>query len=237
MTTVPATPTAAPAGRTLAHSRMRRAIVRTVEASAAVPQFSVEVEVDAGPVLRLREGLRDVVAGSSVTDLLHLAVARTVADHPLANAAYGETGTLLHDDVHLAFIVESGDGMLTPVIAAAQSLDLAAITARRRDLTARAREGRLRPEELMTGTFTVSNLGAFGVRRFHAMVLPPQSAVLAMGSVGPDRRLSLTLTVDHRVVDGAAAARLLSDLRHHLEDPSWIWPDAPPAPPAAPTPQ
>lgn len=205
------------------HSRMRRAVIRTVVASASVPQFSVEVEANAAPLLHLRKELRGAVAEATVTDLLHAAIARTVADHPRCNASFDEKGALLFEDVHLAFIVEVADGMLTPVLQAAQTLDLATLAARRLDLTSRALAGRLRPDELMTGTFTVSSLGAFGVRRFNAMVLPPQSAVLAIGSIGADDRLSLTLSVDHRVVDGAAAARFLSDLRQRLEEPSWIW--------------
>ena len=217
--------TSAPAPQRRPHTRMRKAIVRTVTASAAVPQFSVEVDIDARPLILTRQALQDRSVQTSLSDLLHLAIARTVADHPLLNASFTDTETLLHPDVNLAFIIEVDDGMLTPVIPAAQHMDLPTIAAHRRDLTARAREGRLTPEEVLTGTFTVSNLGAFGVRRFNAMVLPPQSAVLAIGSADDHDRISLTLTVDHRVVDGATAARFLTDLRRLLEEPSWISPD------------
>lgn len=209
------------------HSRMRRAVTRTVTASAAVPQYAVEAEVDTTELTGLRGRLRDADVEVSLTDLLHLAIVRVLPDHPLLNASWTDTETLLHADVNLTFIVEVADGMLTPVIGRAQSLGLDQLAERRRDLTARALAGTLGPEDLTSGTFSVSNLGAFGVRRFNAMVLPPQSAVLAVGSVGPDRALSLTLTLDHRVVDGAAAARFLRDLRRRLEDPTWMPTDRP----------
>lgn len=204
------------------HSRMRRSVIRTVTASQQVPQYTVEADVDARSLLSLRADL--VAQGGpaprvSVTDLLHGAVARTLAAHPLLNASWTESATVLHDRVDLAYIVEVTDGMLTPVIRSADALTPTELAAARQDLTGRALGGALGPAELVDATFTVSNLGAFGVRRFSAMVLPPQSAVLAVGAVTPEGRLGLTLSLDHRVVDGAVAARYLADLSALLEAP------------------
>lgn len=208
--------------RSVPHTRMRRAVARTVTASAAVPQFSVETEADATVLREVREHLRKRDVEVSLTDLLHLAVARTLTGHPLLNASHTDEATLLHEAVNLAFIVEVADGMLTPVIPGADGLSAAGLAAARTRLTERALGGRLGPGELLTGTFTVSNLGPFGVRRFTAMVLPPQSAVLAVGSADERQRISLTLSVDHRVADGAAAARFLGELHRNLEDFAWI---------------
>ena len=124
--------------------------------------------------------------------------------------------------VHLAFIVEVDDGMLTPVISHADRLGLTELTSERLRLTTAAREGRLRPEEFMNGTITVSNLGPFAVPRFTAMVLPPQAAVLAVGSANSQGLLTLTLSCDHRVIDGAPAARFLAQLGTRLTDPDWL---------------
>jgi len=210
---------------------MRRAIIRTVAASAQVPQFSLEIEVNAAPLLALRQQVVARHPEASLTDLLHAAVGRTLAHHPLLNASWTENATVQHHRVDLAFIVEVGDGMLTPVLRDADRLGLADLALRRRALTEEARTGGLGQADLVDATFTVSSLGALGVRRFNAMVLPPQSAVLAVGSIGDDGSLVLTLTVDHRVVDGGTAGRFLRHLKNSLAEPSSL------AAPSIPRPQ
>jgi len=202
------------------HTRMRRAIIRAVTASAQVPQYTVEVTVRTAPASALRAQVTERDPQVSFTDLLHAAVARTLADHPLLNASWTENAVVLHHRVHLAFIVEVADGMLTPVIKDADRLGLADLAGRRRALTEQARDGSLGPADLADGTFTVTNLGTLGVRRFSAMVLPPQSAVLAVGAIGDDASVILNLTADHRVVDGATAARFLRQLKSRLEEPA-----------------
>jgi pyruvate dehydrogenase E2 component (dihydrolipoamide acetyltransferase) len=219
--------TAAP----VAPSRMRRAVIRSVTASAAVPQYSVELDVDLTAVLQLRRRLRADLPRVSVTDLLHRAVAATLPEHPLLNSAFTDDGVVTHAEVNLAFIVEVGDGMLTPTIRGADRLDLAALADERVRLTAAAGAGRLTGEELLSGTFTVSNLGPLGVHRFRAMLLPPQAAILAVGAAGDDRRLTLTLTCDHRVVDGAPAARFLAALGRRLTEPAALAQPSPSTPP------
>lgn len=217
MSQAPATPADATRGVSL--SRMRRAVVRTVTASAAVPQFSVEYDVDTAPLVTARDHWRSSGSGTvSVTDLLNAAVARTLPDHPLLTASFSEQGTVVPGDVHVAFIVEVDDGMMTPVLRHADRLSIPDLSVERGRLTAAARGGGLRPEELLSGTFTVSNLGPLGIPRFTAMVLPPQSAVLAVGSATPAGTLTLTLSCDHRVIDGAPAARFLADVGRCLAD-------------------
>jgi pyruvate dehydrogenase E2 component (dihydrolipoamide acetyltransferase) len=201
---------------------MRRAVIRSVTASAAVPQFSVEIDVDAAALRQARQELRGPVPDASVADLLHLAVARTLPRHPLLNSAHTDQGVITLGEVNLAFVVEVADGMLTPNIGRADQRDLAGLAAERVRLTDSARRGRLRGQELLGGTFTVSNLGPLGVHRFRAMVLPPQAGILAVGAPGPTGLLTLTLTCDHRVVDGAPAARFLTDLAARLTDPAWL---------------
>jgi len=193
----------------VALSRMRKAVVRTVATSAAIPQYSLEIDVPMAPVLSAKDAARIEVPSASVSDLVNQAVVRALVEHRGLNSSFTEEGVVLHSAVNLAFIVEVGDGMATPAILGAQDLELAGLSAERIRLTAAARAGALAPEEMMGGTFTVSNLGTLGVHRFNAMVLPPQAAILAVGSPTPEGILTLTLSCDHRLVDGAPGARFL----------------------------
>ena len=205
--------------RPVAPSRMRKAIVRTVTASAAVPQYSLEIDVPVAPILLAKDSARATAPRASVSDVIHFAVVRALADHASLNASFTEEGTVYHSAVNLAFIVEVADGMVTPAILGADRMDLAGLAAARARLTEAALNGTLTPEEMLSGTFTVSNLGTLGVHRFNAMVLPPQAAILAVGSPGVSGVLTLTLSCDHRVVDGAPAARFLKQIADHLGDP------------------
>lgn len=213
--------TAPPSGLQMP-SRMRRAVIRMVCASAEVPQFSVEYDLPTEALIASRAQLRLAVPAVSITDLLHLGIARTVAEHPLLNASYTPDGVQPHDAVHLAFIVEVDDGMLTPVISHADNRPITDLVSERQRLTRAALHRQLRPEELLDGTITVSNLGPLGVPRFTALVLPPQAAVLAVGSATPRGLLTLTLSCDHRVIDGAPAARFLANLGSRLADQDWL---------------
>lgn len=204
----------------IAPSKMRKAIVRTVTASASVPQYSLEVDVPVAPILRAKDVARATATRASVSDVIHLAVVRALADHASLNASFGEAGTVFHSAVNLAFIVEVADGMVTPAILGADRMDLAGLAAARVRLTEAALNGTLTPEEMLSGTFTVSNLGTLGVHRFNAMVLPPQAAILAVGSPDVSGMLTLTLSCDHRVVDGAPAARFLRRIADQLGEPA-----------------
>jgi pyruvate dehydrogenase E2 component (dihydrolipoamide acetyltransferase) len=199
-------------------SRLRAAVVRTVRASAQVPQFSVDVEVGTGALAALRAS----GARLSYSDALVAAAARALRRHPVLNSCFDGDTIVENHEVNIAFVVGLDDGIIAPAILGADEKSLAELAAERIRLTEAARNGTLRPAELFSATFTISNLGPFGVSRFQAMVLPPQAAILAAGSVRADSRLTLTLTCDHRVVDGVPAARFLADLGELLERPEWM---------------
>lgn len=197
-------------------SRMRKAVVRTVIASAAVPQYSVSLDVPFDTVKAARDRARESVPGASVSDAINLAVIRALQAHPNVNATFTDEGIITHSAINLAFIIEVEDGMVAPAILDAANRSLEELVAERTRLTEAALSGGLRPEELLNGTFTISNLGTLGIHRFNAMVLPPQAAVLAVGAPTADGILTLTLTSDHRVIDGAPAARFLTEIARQL---------------------
>ncbi len=198
-------------------SRMRRAVIRTVTASAAIPQYSLSLDVDFGAVKLVRDALRAEAPDASVADVINLACIRALESHPLANAYFLDDAVVCNESINLSLIVEVDDGMLTPTVMGAEQRAVGDLVSERRRLTAAALRGELRPEETVNGTFTVSNLGTFGIHRFNAMVIPPQAAVLAVGAPVSAGALTVTLTCDHRVLDGAPAARFLADVGRHLQ--------------------
>lgn len=202
-------------------SRLRRATVKVVERSATVPQFTVERPVPAAPLLELRAGRKERGLGGSVSDMLAAACAAALREHPEANGRYEEGAIVLNPAINLAHAIALDEGLTVPCIHGADELSLAGLAERRVDLDERARSGRLAPEELFDTTFTISNLGPLGVRRFQALVLPPQAAILAVGAVH-DGEISLVLSSDHRVLDGAPAALFLGAIARRLEEPSWM---------------
>ncbi len=197
-------------------TRMRRAIVKSMSHSAAVPQFGIEMDLDASQLVAARAQVR-----FSYTDALTASVAQALRDHPAVNASYTDEGIVLHDEVNVALALALDDGLISPVIARADERTLAELAAERRRLTEAAREGKLTPAEVLSATFTISNLGPLGVRRFRALVVPPQAAILAVGNMEQET-IVLSLSVDHRPLDGAPAARFLGQVKRQLEDPAWI---------------
>lgn len=197
---------------------MRRAIVRTVTASASVPQYSISIDVLWDDVRAVREHALSQAPGISISDVIAAAVVRSLTAHPHVNSSYTEAGIVQHSKVNLSFIVEVTDGMVAPAIMDAGAKTIGELASERVRLTTAAQAGGLRPEELLSGTFTISNLGMLGIHRFNAMVLPPQAAILAVGAPSRDGLLSLTLTCDHRVIDGAPGARFLSDVARHMTE-------------------
>jgi pyruvate dehydrogenase E2 component (dihydrolipoamide acetyltransferase) len=151
---------------------------------------------------------------------------------PAVNASFEGDAIHQFSDVHLAFAVAIDGGLITPIIRQAQNVNLKGISDQTKSLAAKAKEGKLKPEEYMGGTFTISNLGMYGIDQFNAIVNPPQAAILAVGNVVKKpvvndqdqivvgHRLILTLSCDHRVVDGAIGAQFLSELRRLLESPA-----------------
>jgi len=203
-------------------TRLRKAIAKSMTASALVPQFTVEYDVPLGELQSLRARWKAAGADVSVADVLTAACARALRRHPGVNASWTDSEILQHSEVNIGLAVALPDGLVAPAVLRADTLDLAGLAAERRRLTAAAQAGALTPEELLSGTFTVSNLGPFGVSRFRALVVPTQAAILAVGGLRPDGSLTLALSCDHRVLDGAPGAEFLRDLAVSLIEPAWL---------------
>jgi pyruvate dehydrogenase E2 component (dihydrolipoamide acetyltransferase) len=228
----PATPTApaapnAPAAPTVETPRLepwnatRRAIARRMQDAARdIPHFYLVTDVDAAALLALREQLRSGAEPPSVNDLIVHAVARTLLRHPRVNAHHSDNGSLVFAHAHVAVAMATPDGVVAPVVAYADRLPLAELSAALRTLRERVTQRKLGKGDLEGGSFTVSNLGMYGVREFTSIITPPQSASLAVGAVRKDgaaSMLALTLSCDHRALDGATGAAFLRDLKQDLE--------------------
>jgi pyruvate dehydrogenase E2 component (dihydrolipoamide acetyltransferase) len=213
-------------------SRIRRlGAERTARSFSEVPHFYLTRDLEADRLVELQERLRSRMnPAPSVTELLALAVSRTLKDHPRLNGRYAGDGELeIHDHVNLGIAVATDAGLVVPVLARADTLPLRELVPKAKDLVRRAREGKLSPEELSGGTFTLSNLGMLGIDSFDAIINAPEAAILAVGRVRtvpewrenrwvPHRVISGTLSVDHRVADGADGARFLASLQAALSD-------------------
>lgn len=206
---------------------------RTTQSWTTVPHFFLVRDVDATNLNIVRQKLLPSVEKShgtklTLTDLLVATVARTLAKHPRITSSWVENGIRSNPEINVAIATAVDDGVVTAVIHNANKQDVGAIAVQRRDLAERARAGKLRPADIAGGTFTISNLGMFNVDAFSAIITPPQAAILAVGRVA-DRvvahngqaairpMMSLTLSSDHRVIDGARAARFMDDLATALE--------------------
>ena len=197
---------------------------RTTQSWTQVPHFFLVREIDATALRAARERLG---APYTVTDLLIALAARALAKHPKMNASWTGSSIQLNAAVNISLAVAVKDGVVGAVIHNADRTSLADIAAQRKDVAERARSGHLRPQDITGGTFTISNLGMFGVDAFTAIITPPQAATLAVGRIA-DRvvpvegkpairpMLTITLSSDHRVVDGAQAAAFLKDLAELL---------------------
>lgn len=201
-------------------SRMRKAITKAMSVSATIPQFAVEMELDVGALATLR-GTVAKERRPSYADALTASVAQALRDHPWINASFTDEGIVEHEEVNVALAVAIDGGLISPVIVAADKRSISELAAERARITAAAREGTLTPEEILSATFTISNLGPLGVRRFNGLVVPPQAGILAVGTIEDDKMV-LTLSVDHRLVDGAPAALFLGQVRSQLEDEAWL---------------
>ncbi len=214
-------------------SQIRAAIAKRMPLSKApVPHFYVTSEVAMDRAWELREELNALEGQPkiSVNDLVVRACALTLVSHPGVNASFqGDTIRVWHR-AHIGIAVALEDGLITPVLRDCQSKSLAQIAVDARDLAERARGRKLRVPELSGATFSVSNLGMYDVTEFSAIINPPEGAILAVGSVrrvpvvdgtglGVGRRMALTLSCDHRVMDGAMGARFLQDVKRLLEEP------------------
>ena len=219
----PAAPTAptAETPRLEPWNATRRAIARRMQDAARdIPHFYLVTDVDAAALLALREQLRSGTEPPSVNDLIVHAVARTLLRHPRVNAHHSDDGSLVFAHAHVAVAMATPDGVVAPVVAYADRLPLAELSAALRTLRERVAQRKLGKGDLEGGSFTVSNLGMYGVREFTSIITPPQSASLAVGAVRKDgaaSTLALTLSCDHRALDGATGAAFLRDLKQALE--------------------
>ncbi|MGD1880080.1 MAG: pyruvate dehydrogenase complex dihydrolipoamide acetyltransferase [Kiloniellaceae bacterium] len=214
-------------------SGMRKVIAkRRTESKQQVPHFYLTVDCELDELLKVRKELngRSDDYKISVNDFIIRAVALALKKVPAANASYDESGLLFYDHADVSVAVATPAGLITPIIKAAEGKGLAAISNEMKDLAGRARDGKLKPEEYQGGTFSVSNLGMFGIKDFAAVINPPQGCILAVGA-GEQRPvvkggalsiatvMSCTLSVDHRVVDGAVGAQFLAAFKKLIEDP------------------
>lgn len=217
------------------HSPTQRRIAeRMAKSRSSIPDFTLEAEIAMDAASTLRDELRTTgrTPVPSFNDLIVCAAALALRDFPALNASYEPGRSIRHERINVGVAVDAPDALLVPTIHDADRKPLLSIAAESRRLAEAARERRLTPADLADGTFTVTNLGMFGVRRFHAVINPPQVAILAVGSVEQRpfvdadgtvvarRSMDVVLSCDHRVVYGAEAARFLERVRELLESPA-----------------
>jgi pyruvate dehydrogenase E2 component (dihydrolipoamide acetyltransferase) len=221
-------------------SGMRRIIAqRLVESLGPVPHFYLNIDINAAPLMEAREELKSAGEGAdaakiTVNDFVLKAAVQAAVKVPRVNASFDDDAIVQYADIDLGIAVAIEEGLLTPVIRAAQNKSLREISELAKDLAHRARNKRMKPEEFQGGTFTVSNLGGMGIDNFSAVINPPQGFILAVGRITKvpavddcdqiivGHRMSLTMSCDHRVIDGALGAEYLKELRHLLENPALL---------------
>jgi pyruvate dehydrogenase E2 component (dihydrolipoyllysine-residue acetyltransferase) len=221
-------------------SGMRKGIAeRLVQSKGPVPHFYLNIDIDAGPLMAARAELKAGGEGTdtskiTVNDFVLKAAVMAAVKVPKVNASFDNDALVQYADVDLGIAVAIEDGLLTPVIRAAQNKSLREISALAKDLATRARNKRMKPEEFQGGSFTVSNLGGMGIDSFSAIINPPQGFILAVGKISQvpvvdncdqivvGHRMSIWMSCDHRVIDGALGAQYLKELRHLLENPALL---------------
>jgi pyruvate dehydrogenase E2 component (dihydrolipoamide acetyltransferase) len=219
---------------------MRKGIAeRLVQSKAPVPHFYLNIDIDAGPLMAARAELKSGGEGAdtskiTVNDFVLKAAVMAAVKVPKANASFDGDAIVQYADVDLGIAVAIEDGLLTPVIRVAQNKSLREISEAAKDLASRARNKRMKPEEFQGGSFTVSNLGGMGIDSFSAIINPPQGFILAIGAISKKpvvdasdqivigHRMSIWMSCDHRVIDGALGAVYLKELRHLLENPALL---------------
>ena len=214
------------------HSRFRKAIASRLQASKqSAPHFYLRATIRVDALLELRAQLSAAGTSVSLNDLFVKAAARALSDVPAMNVNWTDEAIRQYQSVDIGVAIASEKGLVTAVVRSAEQVSLTALAAQVRDYVARASEGRLQQHELEGGSLTVTNLGMYGVEEFAAIINPPQAAILAIGAitrrpavsedgtVKADSVVTVTLSVDHRSVDGVLAATWLRRLRELLENP------------------
>lgn len=209
---------------------------RLLESKTTVPHFYLTIDCQIDELLKVRETLnraagKDAAYKLSVNDFVVKACAMALKAYPAANVSWSEAAVLQFKHADISVAVATPNGLMTPIVKQAEGKGLAAISGEIKDLAKRARDGKLKPEEFQGGTFTVSNLGMFGITNFQAIINPPQSCILAVGA-GQQRPyvdngqvkignfMSCTLSTDHRTVDGAVGAEFLQYVKRFIENPA-----------------
>jgi pyruvate dehydrogenase E2 component (dihydrolipoamide acetyltransferase) len=216
------------------NSAVRKVIARRLlQAKQTIPHYDLTIDVELDALLELRKRFNarlDASAKLTVNDFVVKAVALALRRVPAANAMWTDEAILRFDAVDVAVAVATESGLITPVVRDADRKTVAAIASEMKGLAAKARSGRLKPEEYQGGGFTISNLGMHGIREFAAIINPPQSCILAVGVAEPRpvvrdgavvvrTLMTCTLSADHRTVDGAVGAELLAAYKSNVEDP------------------
>jgi pyruvate dehydrogenase E2 component (dihydrolipoamide acetyltransferase) len=219
-------------------SQMRKTIARRLtESLSPVPHFFLTIEVDMARVMEARKSVNAAVESDgdrvSVNDFVLKALAAALRKHPACNAAWHDDVIRRFDHIHVGVAVAVEDGLITPVVKHADRKGLVQISREVKEMAGRAREKKLQPEEYTGSTFSISNLGMFGIREFTAIINPPEAGILAVGAVEEipvaidgeltvRPRMRVTMSCDHRVIDGATGAKFLQTLRTMLEEPAAI---------------
>ena len=225
-------------------SQIRKIIAqRLVEAKTTIPHFYLEIEVNAGPLLKMRKQVNEQLsevdpekggAKFTVNDFILKAATEALRRVPEMNRSWGDTSIRQHGSVHISFGVAIDDGLVTPVIKNADTKGLKQIAAEAKELIGKARSKKLTPDEMTGSTFTVTNLGMYGVSSFYGIINPPNAGILSVGAtiarpvvkengeIGAGQIMTLGLSGDHRVVDGAVGAQFLQALKSIIETPALI---------------
>ena len=216
------------------NSPMRRTIARRlVQSHQDIPTFFLTVTFDMDPMVSLRTQLKSGGVRVSYNDLVIAAVSKALRQSPKVNAAWGADVITRFGRIDIGVAVAVDDGLITPVVRGADSLNPTQIGDRVRELAGRAKEGKLAPEEYTGSTFTISNLGMFDIDQFTAIINPPEAAILAVGTIKQvpvvregaltvGHQMKVTMTCDHRVIDGATGAEFLQKLTDLIESPALL---------------
>ncbi|MFW5967882.1 MAG: dihydrolipoamide acetyltransferase family protein, partial [Persicimonas sp.] len=224
-------------GKEIELSQMRKTIARRLqEVWQSTPHFALTVDIDMASAMEQRAEINeqlaaaDIEAKVSVNDMIVKACALALEEYPAMNVAFQGDHLVQFDDIHIGVAVAVEAGLITPTIDNANQKGLRQISEEARELAERARDKKLTPEEYTGGTFTVSNLGMYGIDHFMAVINPPQAGILACGAVDQvpvvedgeltvGTRMKVTLSCDHRAVDGAQGAEFLNHIKRYLENP------------------
>lgn len=216
---------------------MRRVIAqRLLESKTTIPHFYLNIEIDTEPLMTMREQVNAASTANggpkyTVNDFIMRATVLATDSVPAVNASFQGDSILQHGEINLSVAVAIEEGLVTPVIRSAQMKSIKELAGELKELAGRAKDKKLTPAEMQGGTITISNLGAFGIGNFDAIINPPQAAILAIGTITkqpvvnaanqivPGQRMWIGMSCDHRVIDGAVGARFLSELKRFLETP------------------